>query len=128
MARSKDEEKEHVFISNYVKKNHPDVIFNCDLSGVNLHARQAALCKEMRSDRGFSDMTFYEPRGGYHGLFIELKRTGEVIYNKDGSLRKNKHLEEQRDMLVRLSKRLYYARFCIGQDEAIEVIENYLKL
>ena len=81
------EKLEHKQICRYLRIQYPDVIFNTDLSGIKLNQFQAIAVKELRSSNGFPDIMIFEARKGFNGLFIELKRTGEVIYKKDGTLR-----------------------------------------
>ena len=59
-------------------------------------------------------------------MFLELKAEGTRLYKKDGTLRKNKHIEEQAEILDKLNKSGYYARFAVGYDQAIRIITNYL--
>ena len=122
------EDNEHEALCTYMRYKHPKVIFNTDLSGIRLTQKQAGKVKKLRSSRGFPDITIYEPRGRYLGLFIELKRTGEHVYKKDGKLRANTHLKEQHDMILKLRERGYYADFAIGFDNAVKLVDWYLKL
>jgi hypothetical protein len=66
--------------------------------------------------RGFPDLFIYEARGNFHGLAIELK----VGYNKP--------TVEQLDWIHKLSENGYLATTCRGVDEAIRIINGYLKL
>ena len=65
--------------------------------------------------KGMPDLFVYEPIGIYHGLAIELK----VGYNKA--------TKEQLWWIHELNKRGYIAEICTGIDEALEVINRYLK-
>ena len=65
--------------------------------------------------RGFPDLFIYEPSGSYHGLAIELK----VGYNKP--------TVEQLTWLNKLTERGYLAMTSNGIDQAIEIIDTYLK-
>ena len=118
------EKSEHRQICRYLRIQHPDVIFNTDLSGIKLNQGQAIAVKELRSSNGFPDITILEARKGFNGLFIELKRTGEVIYKKDGTP-KTDHLKQQELMISNLKKRGYEACFCIGFEEAKNKIDWY---
>ncbi|MBR8535436.1 hypothetical protein KDU71_07675 [Carboxylicivirga sediminis] len=142
------EENEHEALCIYLAHQYPDVLFNTDLSGVKLPESTAKRVSKLRSSRAYPDLTLYEPRGRYLGLFIELKRTGEVIYKKDGSLRAMKkpiyrkvrglkkrviigyydHLQEQHEMILKLRQRGYYADFAIGFDKAVKLVDWYLNL
>lgn len=65
---------------------------------------------------GVPDIVLPVARGGYHGLYIELKRTvgGRVS-------------EEQREWLDRLTAQGYYTAVCRGWEAAKGVIEGYLQ-
>lgn len=120
------EERTQAAVAQYVRVCYPDVIFNTDLSGIRLTMNQAIKAKLLRSSRSFPDMVFYEPRRGYCGLFLELKRQGEKVYKKDGTLLADTHIREQAEMMEKLKKRGYYADFAIGFTGAKEIIDWYL--
>jgi hypothetical protein len=79
------EAQEHSMICKWLKTNHPKVMFNTDMSGVKLSVGMAVKAKTLRSHNGFPDLFIIEPRNGYNGLFIELKKTGEKLVMKDGT-------------------------------------------
>lgn len=66
---------------------------------------------------GFPDIMLPVARHGYHGLFIELKRSrgGQVSDN-------------QKWWIDKLNQQGYYAVVCFGLDEAISVISKYLNI
>ena len=126
------EKIEHRQICQYIRTQYPNVIFNTDLSGIKLNQGQAIAIKSLRCSNGFPDIVIYEPKKRsqnnpfeYNGLFIELKRTGEVLLKRNGML-KTDHLKEQSNMINNLVKKGYYACFCIGFDEAKRIIDWYL--
>lgn len=121
------EEQLHRGVCSYLRLQHPKVMFNTDLSGIRLTQGQAKKLPGLRSSRGMPDLFIMEPRGSYHGLFIELKRDGEKLHQKNGKW-KNTHIEEQAEILSKLKMRGYKANFAIGFDEAREIIDEYLKL
>lgn len=64
---------------------------------------------------GVPDLMLPVPRGGYHGLFIELKRT------------KGGRASEEQQVWIRSLNRLgYKAMICHGWVEAAEAIKEYL--
>lgn len=73
----------------------------------------AARMKKMGLRRGFPDLLVPLARGGYHGLFIEMK------YGK------NKTTKEQKEWLERLSAEGYACAVCYNAAEAIKTIESY---
>jgi len=138
-GKQQKEEKAQIRICKYLRKDYPDVIFTCDLSsGMKLPIHIAAKNKQMRSSRGLPDLFIAYPSMGdgsrdpylanlYYGLFLELKSEDVVIYNKDGSLRKDPHLAEQNAILKDLTDKGYKAVFACGFDEAKKIIDEYLK-
>ena len=81
-----------------------------------VHMSQRIKAKKSGYKKGFPDLFLYEPRGEFHGLAIELK----VGYNKPTN--------EQQIWINNLKIRGYCAETCKGIDEAIELIDKYLKL
>jgi len=86
-------------------------------NGGHRHPAVAAKLKAEGVKAGVSDMLMLVPRGKYHGLAIELKRT------KGGQVS-----DKQKDFQARLNEQGYLAVVCYGSNEAITAIENYLNL
>ena len=123
------EYSEHKAVCDYIKLQYPKVIFTSDLSGVRLTQGLAKKCKPLKSSRGIPDIIIFEARGGYHGLLIEMKRTGQTIYLKGTTiLKKDKHLAEQAALHRRLIKEGYYCDFAVGFDEGKSIIDFYMGL
>lgn len=72
--------------------------------------------KEMGLSPGFPDISILEPKGKFHGFYIEMKRKG------------NKLSEEQTTWLNELRARGYATALCYSADEAISKIQKYMKL
>lgn len=66
--------------------------------------------------RGVPDICLPVPRGGFHGLYIELKRRKGGVVS-----------EEQAVWIDRLNRVGYRAVVCHGWDAAREEIEAYLR-
>ena len=62
----------------------------------------------------------------FAGLYLELKAEGNSPYKKDGTLKKDEHLEEQNEMLENLRAKGYKAEFATGFEEAKKIIDDYL--
>lgn len=62
----------------------------------------------------------------YNGLYLEIKAEGNSPFKKDGTLKKEQHLEEQQAMLEALRLRGYKAVFAVGFEEAKKIIDDYL--
>ena len=98
------------------QRNLPELEYlNGSLNGVRLTIGQAVKAKRGGMKKGFPDISLPVPRGGYHGLFIELK------------VDKNKPSSEQEAWLERLVDQGYYAAVVWGADAAITLIEFYLR-
>lgn len=69
--------------------------------------------------RGVPDICLPVARGGYHGLYIELKRADPRVSRVSG---------EQRWWVDMLKRQGYEAAVCYGAQAAIEVIRGYLGL
>ena len=124
----KSEEILHEEVARYIRFLYPKVIFNSDMSGVKLTMFQAKKAAKLRSSRAFPDLIVYEPVDNYKGLFIELKADGVKVFKKDGSLVANKHIKEQAEMIEKLREKGYAAYFACGIDEAVKIIDDYLKI
>jgi hypothetical protein len=123
-----NEEDEQIQLCDYIRYNYPNVIFNSDHSGIRVGQGLANKVKKLHSENGIPDLNIDEPRGGWFGLKIELKATGNSPFRVSGMLKDNEHLRKQWKMLMRLELNGYLAGFCTGFDEAKEVIDWYMTL
>jgi hypothetical protein len=122
------EKIEHKQIVAYIKAQYPNVIFRTDYSaGIKLRIGQAVAHQQLQSCKGFPDITIFHANDKYHALLIELKKTGEKLFKKDGITFKSEHLEQQNKVHKQLLKSNYYATFAIGFLEAKQIIDNYFK-
>ena len=99
---------------------HPDPRVSRIYSHLNgLRAPIGAVIKAKASGgrKGIPDLFLPIASGGFHGLYIEMKRL------KGGSL-----TPEQKDCLEFLNESGYKAIACKGHSSAIEVIKEYLGL
>lgn len=78
---------------------------------------EAARFKAMGVKSGVPDLFLPVARGGYHGLWVELKRT------KDSRVSAN-----QNEWIKALRQQGYSAEVAYGAGEAMELIEGYLSL
>ena len=76
---------------------------------------EAARFKRMGVKPGVPDLFLPVPRGGYHGLYIEMKR------QRGGKLSR-----DQREWIDGLRKNGYCVWRCNGAREAIAVLEAYI--
>ena len=85
-------------------------------NGGKREAATARVLKRQGVKAGVPDLHLPVARGGYHGLYIELK------------VGKNKATEYQKEWLENLTKQGYYATVCYGWQAAAEELINYLQL
>ena len=80
--------------------------------------RSAATAGRMKAEgvkAGVPDLCLPVARGGYHGLFIEMKAG------------KNKPTELQKKWLTDLQEQGYLAAVCYGWEEAARLLTDYLE-
>lgn len=128
-------------LARYLRLNYPNVIFHSDFgSGVKLTPAQAV--RQNRQNGGYRawpDLFIAEPRTKqldfdgigaeitvYCGLFIELKKEGVRLKKKNGDWA-TPHIAEQAGMLEKLKERGFGASFAVGYEDAVRVIDTYLK-
>jgi hypothetical protein len=118
----------HLVVTNYLRVRYPDVIFRTDFAaGMKLTIGQAMKHKRMQSSDAYPDIFIAEPKGQYHGLFIELKRNASAVHKKNGDVRESEHIQKQYKMLKRLQDKGYKALFTFGYTNTISVIDDYLQ-
>ena len=79
--------------------------------------------KKQGLHKGASDLFIAYPSKNYHGLFIEIKKDGYVPSGKV----QLKHYQNQIDFIKHMRSQGYAAEMCVGLDEIIAVINDYLK-
>lgn len=112
-------------VCRYISYKYPNVEFDSDtIASIKLTKAQAARNKAIQK-KGFKrpDIAIYEPNNNYHGLFIELKI--ESPFKKDGTLKKNDHLEAQKKTIENLNKKGYLALFCWTFEQVENVLNQY---
>jgi hypothetical protein len=120
------ETKVQIDLSEYIKDTYPDVIFTSESSGIKLTMGQSIVAKRCRSSRALPDMWVLEPKKGYNGLLLEIKKEDVKIFKQDGSIRSEKHLQEQEEMQQRLRLKGYFCEFGIGIEESKKIVDWYL--
>jgi hypothetical protein len=117
----------HSFI-RWVKLQHKGLLYQFDFAADSLLTpRQAKERKDLSTGDKWPDIFFPEPRGGYYGLYIELKREDTKIYNTKGMFSSD-HLEKQAEMLAKLRAKGYEAQFAKGAAGARLLLTQYLNL
>jgi hypothetical protein len=123
-----DEDRVHYQVVKYLKLKYPKVLFHTDAAGeLMLESMRMRQGKLNHPEISFPDLQILEARGGWFGLFIEMKREGENLYSAAG-LFKNEHLSRQDATLKALNARNYKAYFAKGFDQITRLIDEYLAL
>jgi hypothetical protein len=121
------EEDEQFNVIRYLRDKHPDVLFRVSIDGVRLPI--GILMKIKKSgglQKGLPDIEIFHPNNGYHGLFIEMKKTGRKLKKKNGEWVDEK-IELQALTIQKLNSLGYLAAFADGEKDAIKIIDDYFK-
>lgn len=130
-------------LAHYLQLQYPNVIYRFDVGAdLKLTSGQAAKHKRLHPERGYPDLYIAESSenvnskdwngivrewGFYFGLYLEIKTESNSPYKKDGTLKKDQHLEEQARMLEKLRARGYKAEFGVGFEGCKKIIDEYLR-
>ena len=108
------EDKLQTSIIRYLKLKHPKVKYCSSIAGAYISS-PAQRRKIVRNGyvRGKNDLDIYEARGGYFGLFLELK---DKAYPT----------EAQKEWIAAMNERGYCALITRGFTETITAIDEYL--
>lgn len=109
------EDEEQIKLAVWLTKR--NIKFYAIPNGGKRNFWEAMKLKRTGVQRGVPDICVPIPSGGYHSLYIELKRQkGGVVSS------------EQREWLDWLNKAGFYARVAKGFEEAKVIVEFYLSL
>jgi len=117
-----EEEEQETVIDWVIKsKNYYKELrfLNASLNGVRLPIGLAVKAKKLGLIKGVPDLQLPSARGGYFGLYIEVKRqrgAGSAVS------------DEQKEFIQYLNDAGYLARVCYGAEETIKKILYYLEL
>ena len=111
-----EEQKIQMDIVQWIRLQYPDVLLTISTGGFLTSAKAGNKAKKLGYNPGVPDLIFFEPRGIYKGLFIELK-------NETGVCSK-----EQSQWQIELIERDYFATVCHSFDVAINIIKEYLAI
>lgn len=106
--------QEQVTVIQYCQLNH--ILCNHTPNEGKRSIQEGRKLKEMGLSPGFPDISILEPKGKYHGFYIEMKRKG------------NKLSEVQKTWLNELRARGYATALCYSADDAIKLIEKYMRI
>ena len=144
----KKEEGVQKTLSKMVKYKYPWAVFVSEQSGLFVGFAAAEMLKTTRSNHlKHLDWQLQEPRGQFHGLYLELKSDRSKLYLKDGvtyradnrtvfkgkgntkvAVGKEDRIQEQRKSIWNRRDRGFAAFFACGVDEAIAIVDWYMGL
>lgn len=114
MIFKNEETNIQVAVVNYLRARYPQALFTIAPSGMKLPIHVARMLKAMGYVAGTPDLMIFEPRGEYHGLFIEIKTE------------RGRASEAQGKFMDSLWERGYLVALCFGYERAVKVIDSYL--
>jgi len=120
------EEEDQKLIFKWWFKQYPnfDKCLFSSLNGISLGGskkRRGITIKSAKAQgmlNGVSDIQLCVARGGYHGMFIELKRSDGKQYDVT---------DDQWSFIYAMREQGYYATWCAGHKQAIELITDYME-
>ena len=114
-------------IATYLREHHPTIPFQVDLSGEALSKTAAVRSSKNRAGLfKMPDLTIYVKKGNYGCLMLELKKLSAHPLKKDGTLKKNEHIELQARSIEWLRKYGQKADFGVGFSDVVDKINKYL--
>lgn len=116
--RSEDTEQMAVIQwAQYHVNKYPELkwLYHCP-NGGSRNKQEAVKFKQMGVKAGVSDLCLPYPKGIYCGLYIEMK------------FGNNRQQASQKEFLADMAAAGHFVATCYSADEAVEVIEEYLKI
>ena len=114
-------------VAIWLRTSHRDILWRFDLAAdVKTTIGVAMRFKEMNPHLGWPDLFISEARGGYHGLYIEIKKDRSEVFTKSGTLRKNRHIREQAIIHEELRRRGYRVEWGFSFEGITSLIDSYL--
>lgn len=126
-AKAQSEKVIQIQICKYLQIQYPNVEYRTDKNGVRVGWKQIRTQSQEGGKSGFPDIIIPVPCKGFSGLVIELKKDGENPYKKDGTLKKDAHLEDQLWWLDWFKKIGCHATFSVGFEDTKKLIDWYLQ-
>ena len=111
----------------HIRENYPDVIFLSDGSGIKLPIGLAVKVARLKSENKVPDLVILKSNNTYNGIVLELKKSENEIYTKNGTIRQKKHFLEQLKSLQMLQADGFFASFVFSRLHATVLIDNYMK-
>lgn len=114
-------------ISTYLQKQYKHMIYRYDIADLKLTMPQAVRLKKLQGGKkGFPDLFICEMRGGFGGLYIELKKDIGEVYKKNGEFKAGAHIQEQNKMHELLREKGYFVVYGFGFSDTVKKINRYM--
>jgi hypothetical protein len=127
--RQTKEESLQLKFCKYLRESYIGLHFVADVAaGAKLPQKYAVLASQMRSGSKMPDLAIYEARGGFYGLFLELKAEGKLRQKRSGEIKGDAHIQAQAARLAELRAKGYKAEFAEGLYEAVQIVTDYMML
>jgi len=110
------EEHEQAAVVAFLREKYPDALFTIAPNGMKLPPSVAIRLSRTGYRAGTPDLCIYEPRGGFFGLFVEMKITRGGVVSK-----------AQSEFIAALNARGYKAIICAGAGAARLCIAEYME-
>jgi hypothetical protein len=112
----KPEQKIQIAVANYVRLRYPDALWTISPVSLIIGRNLGVLALRMGYTPGTPDLIFFEPRGRFKGLFIELKSaTGDT--------------SDKQDIFIQKAlDRGYATAVCFSYQEAVQTLDNYMAI
>lgn len=117
------ETNEHRRVCQYISTKYPDVFYQSDYFSFLSHKLRMSL-GVMRKKLS-PDLFIAKRSGQYSGLYLEMKASNKTMYTKKGEIVSD--LRDQSKVLEALKKEGYAAYFAAGYNEAVRIIDEYLR-
>ena len=101
-------------IIKYIKFQYPKARYCASAGGIRTNISQGRKMKATGYVKGMPDLQIMEAKGGYFGLFLEIKTY------------KGRATKEQKEWIEDLNDRGYKAAIVKGLQEALETLDNYM--
>lgn len=125
--RNYKESKEQGSIAGYLKKYHPDIMFQTTTPEGKKELWQQNQIKKNNSHSGYPDTNILAARAGYNGLMIENKALGTKIFQiRQPNRFASEHLANQYNTHLKLRKQGFAVYFAVGVTDAVKILEAYL--
>lgn len=125
---AKTEAELQVQAANYLRRCYPQVLFHHDAhSAVQVHIQTAQHAKAKGVMKGWPDLMVMRPRGGYAGLFVELKKPGLRLYKVRSGAPYNEHFSTQLAVHEELREAGYAVEVAQSLTSFKQIIDNYMQ-